>query len=268
MKTAPRLDEELGDALHAYADRIPAAPDTARLLAALDAAPLVLAGRRPPSRVMVSSVAAGIAVLLGAGTVALAMNTTDKAEDPVVKVTGVVPTSAAEPSAAPTTAEPAPTTVPPATVAPTTLPPTTVALAPPAVQAAPPAAVVPQAAVPQQVASAAPAAKKKAATAAAATQKPAAGQPPPPAAASVGFSAAAAFGSCGEDPPYDIYSGTADPGSRITIASAYGGGSATADGNGHWEKKVVFASAPIGETFSVSVSSAQGSDTFDFTRSG
>ncbi len=92
--------------------------------------------------------------------------------------------------------------------------------------------------------------------------------PPAPPADAVGFSASAAFGSCSEDPPYDVYSGTASPGTTVTISSAFGGGSAQADEHGHWEAKVVFSGAPLNETFSVTVSSAQGSDTFSFTHTG
>ena len=92
--------------------------------------------------------------------------------------------------------------------------------------------------------------------------------PPAPPADAVGFSASAAFGSCSEDPPYDVYSGTASPGTWVAISSAFGGGSAQADEHGHWEAKVVFSGAPLNETFSVTVSSAQGSDTFSFTHTG
>ena len=43
--------------------------------------------------------------------------------------------------------------------------------------------------------------------------------PPAPPADVVGFSAGAAYGSCSEDPPYDVYSGTASPGTTVTISS-------------------------------------------------
>ena len=84
----------------------------------------------------------------------------------------------------------------------------------------------------------------------------------------VAFTAAQAYGSCDESVPYDIFSGAATPGSTITISSPYGSGSATADGNGHWERTVEFPSAPRGETFSVSVSGLGGSKTFSFTATG
>ncbi|MDW3217388.1 MAG: hypothetical protein R8F63_02135 [Acidimicrobiales bacterium] len=84
----------------------------------------------------------------------------------------------------------------------------------------------------------------------------------------VAFTAGQAYGSCGENVPYDIFSGAASPGSTITISSPYGSGTTTADGHGHWERTVEFPSAPRGETFSVSVSGLGGSKTFSFTATG
>ena len=84
----------------------------------------------------------------------------------------------------------------------------------------------------------------------------------------VAFSATQAYGSCDEPIPYDIFSGNATPGTTVTISSAYGSGSTTADGNGHWERKVEFPSAPRGETFSVTASGLGGSKTMSFTAGG
>ena len=84
----------------------------------------------------------------------------------------------------------------------------------------------------------------------------------------VAFSATQAYGSCDEPIPYDIFSGNATPGTKVTISSAYGSGSTTADGNGHWERKVEFPSAPRGETFSVTASGLGGSKTMSFTAIG
>lgn len=85
---------------------------------------------------------------------------------------------------------------------------------------------------------------------------------------SVAFSASQKYGSCGEAVPYDIFSGTATPGSTITISSPYGSGTATADTDGHWSRKVEFPGAPAHETFSVSVSGLDGSKSFSFTATG
>lgn len=268
MKTAPRLDVELGEALDAYAERIPARPDPARLHAALAAAPAAWPARWRPGRTLMTGVAASAALVLGAGSV-WALSSDNQGNDPVINVTAFEPSTAAAPptTAAPSTA--APTTPAPTTAAPPTAPPATAA----PIQVAPPPA--------QATGSPKPAAATRPAAAASGKQSRGAGssqrhQPAPgapvapgqPPTNAVAFSASSAFGSCSDDPPYDVYSGTADPGSRITITSPFGGGSTTADEHGQWEKKVVFARSPVGETFTVTVSSPQGSETFSFTHSG
>ncbi|MEM7142951.1 MAG: hypothetical protein AAF548_18145 [Actinomycetota bacterium] len=91
---------------------------------------------------------------------------------------------------------------------------------------------------------------------------------PTPAAPAVAFTASQAYGSCEEPIPYDIFRGTATPGSTVTISSPYGNGSTTADGSGHWERTVEFPSAPRGESFTVTVSGVGGSKTFTFTATG
>ena len=86
-----------------------------------------------------------------------------------------------------------------------------------------------------------------------------------PAAPSVAFSASQAYGSCDEPVPYDIFSGTAEPGSTVTISSPHGSGTAVADGSGHWERKVEFPGAPRGGSFTVTASGLGGSKSFSFT---
>lgn len=61
------------------------------------------------------------------------------------------------------------------------------------------------------------------------------------------------YGSCSETPPFDVYYGTAPAGTAITISSAYGGASLTADGSGNWSKQVFFSGAPLNEAFTVTV---------------
>lgn len=79
------------------------------------------------------------------------------------------------------------------------------------------------------------------------------------------FTAHATFGQCELDPPYDVYYGTTTPGSKVTVTSDFGSGSVKAGGDGHWELKVVFASAPPGKTFLVKVADAFGaSRSFEF----
>ncbi len=84
----------------------------------------------------------------------------------------------------------------------------------------------------------------------------------------VAFTASQACGSCDEPIPYDIFSGATTPGTTVSISSAYGSGSTTADGSGHWERKVEFPSAPRGETFNVTVNGLGGSKSFTFTATG
>ena len=81
-------------------------------------------------------------------------------------------------------------------------------------------------------------------------------EPPPP---DVDFTAYATFGSCSEDPPYDVYYGKAKPGSKVSITSAYGSGQTFADGEGHWEVKVFFPEAPPEKVFLVTVRDEFGS---------
>ena len=84
----------------------------------------------------------------------------------------------------------------------------------------------------------------------------------------VAFSATQLYGSCNEDPPYDIFSGTAAPGATVTASSPYGSASTSAAGSGHWEMRVEFPSAPIGQTLSVTLASGGQSIDLPFVRSG
>ncbi len=67
------------------------------------------------------------------------------------------------------------------------------------------------------------------------------------------FTAHATFGSCEEDPPYDVYYGSGHPGSQIAVSSKYGSGETTVGDGGEWEVKVFFPEAPPGKTFVVHV---------------
>ena len=79
------------------------------------------------------------------------------------------------------------------------------------------------------------------------------------------FSAFATFGSCSETPPYDIYYGTGEPGSVITIDSEYGSASVEVNKEGNWEKKVIFETAPPNTPFMVTISDEFGrSKKFEF----
>lgn len=84
----------------------------------------------------------------------------------------------------------------------------------------------------------------------------------------VAFAATQAYGSCGEAVPYDIFSGTATPGSTVTIASPYGSGSVTVASDGHWQQTVEFPTAPKNEPFDVTISGLGGATTLTFTATG
>jgi hypothetical protein len=85
--------------------------------------------------------------------------------------------------------------------------------------------------------------------------------------AEVEFTANQKYGSCGEAVPYDKFYGTAAPGSTIWVESPYGSGTTTAGVEGHWDIRVDFPEAPVGEPFTVVVeSSDDGRATFTFTR--
>ncbi len=71
-------------------------------------------------------------------------------------------------------------------------------------------------------------------------------EPPP-----VDFTAVQKYGSCSESPPFDEFYGMAKPGTKVSITSAFGSGSATAAGNGEWYVKVFFETAPYGDAFEV-----------------
>jgi hypothetical protein len=81
------------------------------------------------------------------------------------------------------------------------------------------------------------------------------------------FSAHQTYGSCGEDTPYDIFYGTAEPGATVYVVSDFGEGMTTANDDGHWEIQVFFPDAPFNDTFAV-VAEADGGHrkVFEFTR--
>ncbi len=81
------------------------------------------------------------------------------------------------------------------------------------------------------------------------------------------FTAHAVYGECEEEPPYDVYWGTAPPGTPIYVESEYGGGSTTANENGDWEIKVYFPESPVGKEFAVKVKDDKGQKFwFEFIR--
>jgi hypothetical protein len=89
-------------------------------------------------------------------------------------------------------------------------------------------------------------------------------KPPPP--TSFEFTANQTYGSCEENPPYDVFYGTADPHTPVSISSPYGGGTVKSDAEGNWELRVTFPEAPFEKTFEVKVKDHTGAkQVFAFT---
>lgn len=82
-----------------------------------------------------------------------------------------------------------------------------------------------------------------------------------------GFTANQQFGSCDEDPPFDIFYGTGTPGTWVEVWSPYGSGGTEVGSDGHWEARVEFPDAPYGEAFTVKVKAPSGEKFyFEFLR--
>ena len=67
------------------------------------------------------------------------------------------------------------------------------------------------------------------------------------------FSAHQEYGSCDEAEPYDVFWGTAEPGSVIYVESDFGGGQKTVSESGQWEIAVYFNDAPYDDEFQIHV---------------
>ncbi len=79
------------------------------------------------------------------------------------------------------------------------------------------------------------------------------------------FDANATFGTCSDEPPFDVYYGVGEPGSTVFVQSEFGLGTTTVNGEGHWEIKVFFAEAPPEQGFPVKVIDEFGrKETFEF----
>lgn len=81
------------------------------------------------------------------------------------------------------------------------------------------------------------------------------------------FTAHQKYGSCSEQPPYDKWYGTGEPGTGIWIASDYGSASTEIGESGEWHLKVTFPEAPCNETIKVVLETDKGHrKVFEFTR--
>jgi hypothetical protein len=88
---------------------------------------------------------------------------------------------------------------------------------------------------------------------------------PPPAPPEIDFTAEAAFTECDSPVPFNEYWGRSTAGATITISSPYGGGQTTSNEEGKWEARIEFPSAPVGEPFTVTITSSKGSAVHTFT---
>lgn len=94
------------------------------------------------------------------------------------------------------------------------------------------------------------------------TTRPPKDEPP-----AVEFTARSVYGECAENPPYDVYYGTATPGATITVGSDYGSGTTTSNEQGQWEVRVYFPESPVGTGIVVTVKDDEGhSKRFEFHR--
>lgn len=84
---------------------------------------------------------------------------------------------------------------------------------------------------------------------------------PPP---TVEFHAEQLYGTCAEEPPYDVFFGTGVAGHTVKVSSDYGSGVTTISDEGTFEIQVFFPSAPIGETFAVTVKDKDTGESFVF----
>ncbi len=82
------------------------------------------------------------------------------------------------------------------------------------------------------------------------------------------FTAHQTYGSCAENPPYDVFYGTGTPGTVIAVASPYGGGSTEVDDSGNWEIRVEFPESPFDEMFEVVIEGEGGRKAFTFIHTG
>lgn len=86
----------------------------------------------------------------------------------------------------------------------------------------------------------------------------------PPAPVEIAFSANQKYGSCDLEDPYDIFWGTAPPGSAVVLSSEFGSATVSANANGDWEKKVYFVGIPEYVEFPITVTGVNGSANFSF----
>jgi len=70
------------------------------------------------------------------------------------------------------------------------------------------------------------------------------------------FRANVALEEMNGESPVNEYWGTANPGATIVISSPYGGAHVTANGEGEWDARIEYPEAPIGQSFTVTLTSS------------
>jgi hypothetical protein len=81
----------------------------------------------------------------------------------------------------------------------------------------------------------------------------------------IDFTANAALVVSDSNPLVNEYWGTSTAGAVVTISSPYGGGQVTSNGDGFWDARIVFSSAPVGAPFTVTVKSSKGEAVYNFS---
>jgi len=84
------------------------------------------------------------------------------------------------------------------------------------------------------------------------------------------FRAEQMYGTCAEDPPYDVFFGTGTPGHTVKVSSDYGSGVTTINDEGAFEIQVFFETAPLDVPISVTVKDKDTGESFvfEFVRTG
>ena len=83
--------------------------------------------------------------------------------------------------------------------------------------------------------------------------------------AEVEFHADQLYGTCAEDPPYDVFFGTGVAGHTVKVSSDFGSGTTTIKEDGTFEITVFFESAPLDVTFDVLVKDKDTGESFSFS---
>jgi hypothetical protein len=276
------LAQRLAIALRDRADATRAMPDVEAMRRVLEAAAAkrASAGARHSPRVLAAA-AFSLVVLGGIGLVAGTANGDPAAifvaDESLVAEARGAPSSTTTTTAVPivtvapsTTVEPMRPTAPPPTIA---TPPSTTLLSVAAVsndlQPAPTTTLPPPTTTlppPTTLPAPAPTAPPPTTTKVPRTTTTTTVASPTTTAQSFAFTMTQKWKTSSASPPFEEFSGTAQPGATITITSSYGGGTTVVGPTGAWALRVEFPNAPLNTQFTGKVKTAQGQKTFTFNR--